>query len=128
MGKIQDKSIFRLVTAKVDFGHFFIQSLLNFLCIGLPVLTSTPPTLATPIEFSTFRQTCQAVGFPPPVVSWNRLVMPLPVGKTEVNNGSLTIKNLSAADSGLYECEATNSMGTKKVRMNVVVQKQPKGL
>ena len=55
--------------------------------------------------------------------------MPLPVGKTEVKDGSLTIKNLSPADSGLYECVATNSMGTKKAKMNVVVQQLPlKGL
>ena len=48
--------------------------------------------------------------------------MPLPVGKTEVKGGSLTIKNLRPADSGLYECVATNSMGTKKAVMNLVVQ------
>ena len=52
----------------------------------------------------------------------------MPVGRTEVNDGSLTIKNLSPADSGPYECVATNSMGTKKAKMNVAVQKQPKGL
>ncbi len=48
--------------------------------------------------------------------------MPLPVGKTEVKDGSLTIKNLSPADSGVYECVATNSIGTKKAKMNVAVQ------
>lgn len=48
--------------------------------------------------------------------------MPLPVGKTEANDGNLTIRNLSPADSGLYECMATNSMGTKKAKMNVAVQ------
>jgi len=51
--------------------------------------------------------------------------MPLPIGKAEVKDGSLTIKNLSYADSGVYECVATNSMGTKKAKMNVVLQKQP---
>ena len=55
--------------------------------------------------------------------------MPLPVGKTEANDGNLTIRNLSPADSGLYECMATNSMGTKKAKMNVAVQQiQLKGL
>ena len=102
---------------------------LNSLSAGLPILTSTPPSLVTPKELSTLRQTCQAVGFPLPVLSWTRSGMPLPVGKTEVKDGNLTIKNLSPADSGLYECEATNSLGTKKAKMNVVVQQQqPKGL
>ena len=50
--------------------------------------------------------------------------MPLPAGKTEVNQRTLTIKNLTPADSGLYECIATNVMGTKKARINVVVQQQ----
>ncbi|KAL9962359.1 hypothetical protein ACROYT_G031453 [Oculina patagonica] len=97
----------------------------NLTVKGLPIFTSLPPSLATPKELSTFQQTCQAEGFPPPVLTWTRLGMPLPVGKTEVKDGSLTIKNLSPADSGLYECVATNSMGTKKAKMNVVVQQLP---
>lgn len=107
--------------------HYYLHDL-NFLSVGLPIFTSTPPSLVTPKELSTFRQTCQAVGFPPPVLNWNRLAMPMPVGKTEVKDGSLTITNLSPADGGVYECVATNSMGTKKAKMNVAVQKQPKGV
>ena len=105
--------------------------MLHFCCvifIGLPIFTSTPQSLVTPKELSTFRQTCQAVGFPPPVLSWNRLAMPTPVGKTEVKDGSLTITKLSPADGGVYECEATNSMGTKKAKMNVAAQKHLKGV
>jgi len=94
---------------------------------GLPFFTSTPPSLVAPKELSTLQQTCQAEGFPAPVLNWTRLGMPLPIGKTEVKDGSLTIKNLSPADSGLYECVATNSMGTKKAKMIVVVQQKPKG-
>ena len=51
--------------------------------------------------------------------------MPFPGGRTELNNGTLTIKNLILADSGLYDCIATNAMGTKKTRINVVVQRKP---
>ena len=102
---------------------------LNFLFVGLPIFTSIPPLLVTPKELTTLRQTCQAVGFPPPVLSWTRLGMPLPVGKTEVKDDSLTIRDLRPADSGLYECVAKNSVGTKKAKMNVVVQQQQlKGL
>ena len=82
-----------------------------------------PPSVITPNQYSTLQETCQAEGFPRPVLTWTRPVMPLPLGKTEINGGNLTIRNLSPADSGFYECVATNSMGTKKAKMNVVVQK-----
>ena len=95
---------------------------LNFLFVGLPIFTSIPPSLVTPKELSILRQTCQAIGFPPPVLSWTRLRTPLPVGKTEVKDDSLTIRDVRPADSGLYECVAKNSMGTKKATMTVVVQ------
>ena len=51
--------------------------------------------------------------------------MPFLGGRTKVNSGTLTIKNLILADSGLYDCIATNAMGTKKTRINVVVQREP---
>ena len=49
-------------------------------------------------------------------------MLPFPAGRTEVNKGTLTIKNLNPADKGLYECMATNSIGTKKATINVAVQ------
>ena len=47
--------------------------------------------------------------------------MPLPAGKTEIKEGKLNI-------SGLYQCVATNSFGTKKATMNLFVQSRPAGL
>ncbi|CAH3115321.1 unnamed protein product, partial [Porites lobata] len=86
--------------------------------------TRVPPSLATPVKRTTYQVVCQAEGFPRPIINWRRVGMSLPAGKTEVNQGILTIKNLTPADSGLYECIATNSVGTKKARINVVVQQQ----
>ena len=54
--------------------------------------------------------------------------MPLPARRTEVNQGTLIIKNLIPADSGLYECIATNTMGTKKATINVAVQQLKQGM
>ena len=54
--------------------------------------------------------------------------MPLPAGRTEVNQGTIIIKNLIPADSGLYECIATNTMGTKKATINVAVQQLKQGM
>ena len=76
-----------------------------------------------PLESMDFFETCEAEGFPRPVSNWTRLLQPLPPRRTEAKEGDLTIKNLSTTDSGLYECTVTNTMGVKRARMNLVVQK-----
>ena len=75
-----------------------------------------------PFESTDFSQVCQAEGFPTPVSYWTRLLQAFPSARTEVSGEILTIRNLTTTDSGLYECEVTNNMGTKKTRMNLVVQ------
>ena len=100
----------------------------SFIFLGLPVFTKIPPSLATPVEHTTFQADCEAEGFPRPVVNWTRLVMPLPAGKTKVKERTLTIKNLSPADSGYNVCVASNVMGTKKVRIDLVVQQRRSGM
>ena len=102
-------------------------SLVYFLS-GLPIFTNVPPSLATPVERTNFQVVCQAEGFPRPLINWSRLRMPLPAGRTEVNQGTLIIKNLIPADSGLYECIAANTMGTKKATINVAVQQLKQGM
>ena len=99
----------------------------SFIFLGLPIFRKIPPSLSTPVEHTTFQADCKAEGFPRPVVNWTRLVMPFPAGKTKVKEGTLTIKNLSPADSGYYVCVALNVMGTKKVRIDLVVQNQRPG-
>ena len=87
------------------------------------MFTKIPPPLVSPEQHTTFQVTCRAEGFPRPTVNWNRVGMSLPAGRVEVNHGTLIIKNLSPADSGLYECIVTNTMGTTKARTNVAVQR-----
>ena len=102
-------------------------SLVYFLS-GLPIFTNVPPSLATPVERTNFQVVCQAEGFPRPAINWSRLRMPLPAGRTEVNQGTIIIKNLIPADSGLYECIAANTMGTKKATINLAVQQLKQGM
>ena len=96
--------------------------------LGLPIFIKVPPSLATPVQGSTFQVSCQADGFPRPMINWTRVGMPLPAGKTNINQGTLTINNLSPADNGFYDCVATNVMGTKKKRINLAVQVHRSGL
>ena len=86
------------------------------------------PSLATPVQGTTFQVTCEADGYPLPAVAWTRAAMPLPAGKPTINQGTLTINNLSPADNGFYDCVATNIMGTKKKRINLAVQVHRSGL
>ena len=102
--------------------YFFLSITISIL--GLPIFTTVPPSLASPAQGTKFQAKCQAEGYPRPVITWSRSVLPLPSGRTEVNQGTLTIKNLSPVDSGLYDCIATNIMGTKKTRINMVVQRR----
>ena len=87
------------------------------------MFTKVPPPHVAPVQSTSFQVTCQAEAFPRPTVTWSRVGMPLPAGRVVVNQGTLTIKNLTPADSGLYDCVATNIMGTKKARTNVAVQR-----
>ena len=105
-------------------------SYLVYLLSGLPIFTKVPPSLATLVQRTTYQVVCQAEGFPRPVINWNRLGIPLPAGRTEVTQGTgtLIIKKVIPADSGLYECTATNTMGTKRARINVAVQQQKLGM
>ena len=91
--------------------------------LGLPIFTKKPSSLilVTKMEFAQIQETCQAEGYPPPKLTWIRLVIPLPAGKSEVREGKLTIRNLRPVDSGLYQCVATNSLGSEKATMNLVV-------
>ena len=114
--------------AVVFYSDFRCYKSLVYSLSGLPIFTNVPPSLATPVERTNFQVVCQAEGFPRPVINWSRLRIPLPAGRTEVNQGTLIIKNLIPADSGLYECIATNIMGTKKATINVAVQQLKLGM
>ena len=112
----------------VFYSDFRCYNWLVYFLSGLPIFTKVPPSLATPVERTNFQVVCQAEGFPHPVINWSRLRTPLPAGRFEINQGTLIIKNLIPADSGSYECIATNTMGTKKVTINVAVQQLKLGM
>ncbi|CAH3166281.1 unnamed protein product [Porites lobata] len=56
----------------------------NLTASSLPVFTKVPPSLATPLQGTKFQVTCQAEGYPRPVVTWIRAVLPFPAGRTEL--------------------------------------------
>ncbi|CAH3166248.1 unnamed protein product, partial [Porites lobata] len=90
------------------------EAISNLTVRGLSIFTKVPPSIATPVQGSTFQVTCQAEGYPRPEINWTIAAMPLHAGRTSINQGTFTINNLSPNDSGFYECVATNVMGTKR--------------
>ena len=51
---------------------------------------------------------CSATGDPQPVISWKRLGAQLPDGWNQWSNGSLTMRNVTHEDAGIYMCVATS--------------------
>jgi len=80
--------------------------------------------------------TCEAVGYPPPTIVWSRTsgtlsdrVLVSDSVSVSVGNGNasrvsvnLTLTNASKEDTGLYECSASNSVGSDNRNTSVTVQ------
>ena len=87
-------------------------------------------------EGNTTTITCEAFGYPPPTVVWNRIngmlsvrvsvsdSVSVPTGYGNVTRVSvnLTITNASRKDAGVYTCYANNSIGSDNKNGSVTVQ------
>ena len=80
--------------------------------------------------------TCEAFGYPPPTVVWNRIngilsdrvsvsdSVSVPTGYGNVTRVSvnLTITNASRENTGVYTCSANNSIGSDGNNISITVQ------
>ena len=80
--------------------------------------------------------TCEAFGYPPPTVVWNRIngilsdrvsvsdSVSVPSGYGNVTRVSinLTITSVSREDTGMYTCSANNSIGSDNKDLSITVQ------
>ena len=87
-------------------------------------------------EGNTTTITCEAFGYPPPTVVWNRVdgilsdrvsvsdSVNVPTGYGNVTRVSvnLTITNASREDTGVYTCSANNSIGSDSSNVSITVQ------
>ncbi|KAK3912682.1 Protein sidekick [Frankliniella fusca] len=69
------------------------------------------------------RLACDALGVPPPNISWYRNAEPVPIGSgpdaryiMEVD-GSLVVKKVQMEDSGMFQCFASNGAGEDSVSL-----------
>ena len=88
------------------------------------------------VEGNTTTITCEAFGYPPPTVVWNRIngilsdrvsvsdSVSVPTGHRNVTRVSvnLTITNASREDTGVYTCSANNSIGSDDSNVSITVQ------
>ena len=100
------------------------------------IATVSPINDTIIIEGDTTTITCEAVGYPPPTVVWNRIdgdlsdrvsvsdSVSVPTGYGNVTRVSvnLTITNAYREDTGVYTCSANNSIGSDNSYVSITIQ------
>ena len=74
------------------------------------LITQKPSSIVAEVG-DNVRLLCKATGLPKPTITWRRAFGSLARGKTAVDDGKLTIRNIAKADSGDYACSAKNFLG-----------------
>ena len=74
------------------------------------LITQKPSSIVVEVGENVGLQ-CKATGLPKPTITWRRAFGSLARGKTAVDDGKLTIRNIAKADSGDYACSAKNFLG-----------------
>ena len=106
----------------------------NKLYAGISTVGPINDTIIT--EGDTTTITCEAVGYPPPTVVWNRIdgnfsdrvlvsdSVSVPTGFGNVTRVSvnLTITNAYREDTGVYICSANNIIGSDNRNVSITVQ------
>ena len=100
------------------------------------IATVSPISDEVLIERNTTTITCEAFGYPPPTVQWDRIdgtlsdrvsvsdSVSVPTGYGNVTRVSvnLTITNASREDTGVYVCSTNNSVGNDIINTSITVQ------
>ena len=88
-----------------------------------PVLSSVGMTVQTFTGTSVTLE-CQTEGSPKPVASWSKNGQPLESkGRVSISgDGTLTIRNTRAQDTGRYKCSAKNAIGETSEASSVYIR------
>jgi len=77
--------------------------------VSLPEFTVKPPGKVFAGTGDTLTLNCSATGDPRPVISWKRQGAVLHVGRSDMRNDALTLRDLKEDDAGIYICVATSA-------------------
>jgi hypothetical protein len=92
-----------------------------FLHIAVKPYFLEEPEDVTSLKGDDISLDCQVGGDPQPTVLWHREDGKLPLGRTSIQNGRLSIENVNPQDEGVYACEAQNTVGTISVSATLSV-------
>ena len=76
--------------------------------VSLPRFTIKLPVKVVARVGDSLGLNCSATGDPQPIISWKKQGAQLPVGWSQMTNGTLVIRNLKKGDEGNYICVATS--------------------
>ena len=79
------------------------------------------PSLITVNESEAASMQCSASGNPAPAILWSRVNSSLPQGRSAVFGGKLEVQKSQMSDSGVYQCEATNILGTARKQVELFI-------
>ena len=97
--------------------------------VKLPKFTVKPPAKVIAIAGESLTLNCSATGEPQPVLSWKRLGAQLPLGRSHMLNGALTLRSVKKEDAETYICVATSAgVSEKTAASNVRVEPAGKSL
>ncbi|XP_042186048.1 peroxidasin homolog isoform X2 [Oncorhynchus tshawytscha] len=95
------------------------------------IVQATPQFTVTPQDQSvldghTVDFTCEASGYPQPVIAWTRGGSPLPQDRRHLvlSTGTLRIARVATHDEGQYECQAVSPLGTVRTTVQLNIQQR----
>ena len=88
--------------------------------ISAPTVVVSPAML-TVNESGLASFQCSFSGNPQPAILWRKLDNQSKMSRSVVSGGTLHLKNVTASDSGLYQCSATNILGKTQAAAQLVV-------
>ena len=120
-----------VVNRHMLFMYLFLTS---YALLGVTTVNLLNDTNITEGDTSTI--TCEALGYPPPTIVWNRIdgnlsdrasvsdSVSVPTGYGNVTRVSvnLTITNAYREDTGVYICSANNNIGSDDSNTSITVQ------
>ena len=82
-----------------------------------------------------FYLTCNATGYPVPIIEWRQngtsytirnpsVITIIPIDGLRSNSSVVNVDNATVNDTGLYQCVATNVVGTDTQNVTVTVQSE----